>query len=125
MANAEPELNVLALNSGSSSLKFGLYRAGSSRIELLLSGEAESIGYKSGKCHAEDSHGNVLLAETAPIPGQREAIVRIARLLIDSKMPAPDAISRRRMRISRPALRWTGNFASLPRVTPTLSRSGT
>ena len=54
MTDAEPELNVLALNSGSSSLKFGLYCVGSSRIEMLLSGEAESIGDKSGKFHAED-----------------------------------------------------------------------
>ena len=35
--------NVLALNSGSSSLKFGLYRVGASRTDMLLSGEAESI----------------------------------------------------------------------------------
>jgi acetate kinase len=49
MTDAEPELIVLALNSGSSSLKFGLYCAGSSRIEMLLSGEAESIGDKTGK----------------------------------------------------------------------------
>ena len=64
MTDAEPELNVLALNSGSSSLKFGLYRVGSSRIEKLLSGEAESIGDKSGKFHAKDSRGNALLSET-------------------------------------------------------------
>jgi acetate kinase len=43
MTDTEPALTVLALNSGSSSLKFGLYRAGSSRAEMLLSGEAESI----------------------------------------------------------------------------------
>jgi acetate kinase len=95
MTDAEPELNVLALNSGSSSLKFGLYRAGSSRIEMLLSGEAESIGDKSGECHAEDSRGNALLAETGPIPSQREAVIRIGKLLIDAKMPMPDAIGHR------------------------------
>jgi len=43
-----PDLNVLALNSGSSSLKFGLYRVASSRTEMPLSGEAESIGEKNG-----------------------------------------------------------------------------
>ena len=53
MTDAEPQLNVLALNSGSSSLKFGLYGVGPSRIERLLSGEAESIGDKSTKCHAK------------------------------------------------------------------------
>src|ERR1700678_2059546 len=95
MTDAEPELNVLALNSGSSSLKFGLYCAGSSRIEMLLAGEAESIGDICGKCHAEDSHGNALLAKTGPIPSQREAIIRIGKLLIDAKMPVPDAIGHR------------------------------
>ena len=43
-----PDLNVLALNRGSSSLKFGLYRVASSQTEMLLSGEAESIGEKNG-----------------------------------------------------------------------------
>src|ERR1700685_1336892 len=95
MTDAEPELIVLALNSGSSSLKFGLYCAGSSRIEMLLSGEAESIGDQGGKCHAEDTRGQVLLAETGSIPSQGEAIIRIAKLLSDFKMPAPAAIGHR------------------------------
>ena len=95
MTVAEPQLNVLALNSGSSSLKFGLYRVGSARIKRLLAGEAESIGNKSAKFHAKDSHGNALLSETGPIPDQREAVVRIEKLLIGSKMPMPAAIGHR------------------------------
>jgi acetate kinase len=94
MTDAEPELNVLALNSGSSSLKFGLYRAGSSRIEMLLSGEAESLGDEGGKFHAEDAGGNLLFSETGSIPSQREAVVRIGRLLSDAKMQ-PAAIGHR------------------------------
>ena len=94
MTAAEPELNVLALNSGSSSLKFRLYCAGSSRIDILLSGEAESIGNEGGKFHAEDAGGNLLLSETGSIPGQQEAVVRIARLLGDAKMQ-PAAIGHR------------------------------
>ena len=95
MTHTESQLNVLALNSGSSSLKFGLYGVGPSRIERLLSGEAESIGDKSGKFHAKDSHGNALLAETGPIPSQREALIRIGRLLVDARMPVPGAIGHR------------------------------
>jgi acetate kinase len=95
MTDADAQLNVLALNSGSSSLKFGLYCVGSSRIEKLLSGEAESIGDKGGKCHAEDSRGNPMLAEAGPVPSQREAVIRIGRLLADSKLPAPAAIGHR------------------------------
>jgi Acetokinase family len=92
MTDAKP---VLTLNSGSSSLKFGLYRIGSSRTEMLLSGEAESIGDDKGKFYAQDSRKNALLSETEYIPSQREAIIRIGRLLADSKMPAPAAIGHR------------------------------
>jgi acetate kinase len=95
MTDAEPALNVLALNSGSSSLKFGLYRVGSSRTETLLSGEAESIGDKKAKFYAQDSRENALLSETLSIPSQQEAVIRIGRLLADSKMPAPAAIGHR------------------------------
>jgi acetate kinase len=95
MKDAEPGSNILTLNSGSSSLKFGLYRAGSSRTEMLLSGEAESIGSKTAKFHAQDSRENAVLSETVSIPSQREAIIRIGRLLVDSKMPAPAAIGHR------------------------------
>ena len=95
MTDTEPGLNILALNSGSSSLKFGLYCVGSARIEMLLSGEAESIGDKKGTFHAQDSRGNALLSETILIADQREAIVRIGRLLADSEMPAPAAIGHR------------------------------
>ena len=95
MASAQSELNILALNSGSSSLKFGLYRVSASRADRLLSGEAESIGAANGRFHAQDSHGTSLLSETSDIPDQQRAIVRIGQLLSDSKMPAPSAIGHR------------------------------
>lgn len=86
---------VLALNSGSSSLKFGLYRAGPVRTEELLSGEAEAIGEAAGKFSARNSRGEVLASETAPIPTQREAVIRVGRLLAESGMPAPGAVGHR------------------------------
>lgn len=95
MSDAKPESNILTLNSGSSSLKFGLYRAGLSRTESLLSGEAELIGGEKGKFYAKISRENALLSETISISSQREAIIRIERLLADSKMPGPAAIGHR------------------------------
>ena len=94
MTGREPR-PVLALNSGSSSLKFGLYRVGPARTEALLSGEAEAIGEATGKFSAQNSPGDVLASETAPIPTQREAIIRVGRLLAESGMPAPGAIGHR------------------------------
>jgi acetate kinase len=95
MVDTRPDLNILALNSGSSSLKFGLYRVGVSRVDMLLSGEAESIGEESGRFHAQDSQGISLLSETLSIPDQQSAIVRIGQLLDHTKTPGPSAIGHR------------------------------
>jgi acetate kinase len=86
---------VLALNSGSSSLKFGLYRVDPMKAELLLTGEAEAIGEEGGQFHAQDLRTHARLVETSPIPTQREAIARIGKLLDDSGAPAPVAIGHR------------------------------
>lgn len=91
----EADLNVLALNSGSSSLKFSLYRAAESEAEMLLSGEIETIGAVEGKFHARDANGKLLLSETGAVPDQGHAIYRIARLIADHKMPSPAAIGHR------------------------------
>ncbi len=94
MTGDEPT-TVLALNSGSSSLKFGVYRVRSSRLETLVSGEAESIGDKESEFGVRDSRGTALLSEAVSIPSQRAAIIRISRLLADARMPDPDAIGHR------------------------------
>ena len=94
-ASDESRLTVLALNSGSSSLKFGLYSVGPSGTDTLLSGEADSIGGGSGKFNAKDARQRELVSETASIPSQRDAVVRIGRLLADFKMPSPDAVGHR------------------------------
>ncbi len=82
-AGGRPELKVLALNSGSSSLKFGLYRVGPLRTDMLISGEAEDIGEAKSRFHAKDSQNNSLLSEAISIPGQRDAVVRVAKLFAD------------------------------------------
>ena len=94
MTDAEPGSNILTLNSGSSSLKFGLYRVGSSRTEMLLSGEAESIGGKKAKFHAQISRENALLSETISILSQREANIRIGSVLADSKLLSDSLLGR-------------------------------
>ena len=89
------QLHVLALNSGSSSLKFGLYEVQSLRAKMLVCGEAGSIGSKNSKFRAQDSSNKTLLCETVSIPTQRDAIQRIGKLLADANMPAPAAIGHR------------------------------
>jgi acetate kinase len=93
--NSKRDVLVLALNSGSSSLKFGLYHVNARDTERLIAGEAESIGEKQAVFHAKDSLGTALLRENAPLPTQEHAIIRIARLLTDLKLPAPQCIGHR------------------------------
>jgi acetate kinase len=95
VTNTQSQLITLSLNSGSSSLKFGLYRVNSSRTETLISGTAESIGEATSKFHVRDSQGRTLTYDTTSIPSQREAIILIGKILDGSKMPAPAAIGHR------------------------------
>lgn len=73
MTDTDPGLHVLALNSGSSSLKYGLYRAEAAGIDTLLSGEVET-------------HSTSIALE---------ALVRIKTILGESGMPQPAAIGHR------------------------------
>jgi acetate kinase len=88
-------LNILALNSGSSSLKFGLYDVHSASVAPLVSGEAEAIGLTGSRLHAEDSRGSVVASEADFIADQRGAVVRIAQLLATLGLPSPAAIGHR------------------------------
>ena len=63
-------LHVLALNSGSSSLKFGLYRVDSSGAERLF-------------------------GESVATAAQPDAITQVTRVLADAGMPPPQAIGHR------------------------------
>jgi acetate kinase len=86
---------ILALNSGSSSLKFGLYRVGPSGTEMLVSGEAEAIGGADAKFHATNASGASLISEAASITSQEDAVARIGGFLADGKFPMAAAVGHR------------------------------
>jgi acetate kinase len=88
-------LDILALNSGSSSLKFGVYRIEPSGAEILIAGEAEAIGESGGRFSLCDGHGAASPMETIAFPTQREAITRIGRALSESNLSAPHAVGHR------------------------------
>lgn len=95
MTSARPRSSILALNSGSSSLKFGLYRVEASIPTVLLSGEAESIGGSDKQFWAKDGSGNVLVSELANFETHRDALARIGRFLADRDAVQPTAIGHR------------------------------
>jgi acetate kinase len=94
-AGADAGSIVLALNSGSSSLKFGLYRVDASGADMLLTGEAEAIGEERGVFHVEDGSGGTLVSEAATLPSQRDAVARISAFLTTTGMPPPAAVGHR------------------------------
>jgi acetate kinase len=87
--------SILALNSGSSSLKFGLYRIEACIEKVLLSGEAESIGGRDNKFWAKDGSGNVLVSESANFETHRHAVARVGKFLADHNAVQPAAIGHR------------------------------
>jgi acetate kinase len=97
MTDTQSSLPVLALNSGSSSLKFGLYAVGPATTEMLVSGEARSIGDSDGhpSFRTRDSTGRQLAEGGAPLHTDRDAVARIVRILADRKLPAPAVIGHR------------------------------
>jgi acetate kinase len=95
MAPAEADRPILALNCGSSSLKFGLYQVDRSGARVILSGAAEGIGNGPGRFWLQDANGDRSVAEAAPIPSQLDALERVGTALTDRRAPAPAAIGHR------------------------------
>jgi acetate kinase len=74
---------VLALNSGSSSLKFAVFRSGKGDEELILSGSADGIGHADGTLNLRTADGRVLLQEDHKLESQTEALAKLSGALGD------------------------------------------
>jgi acetate kinase len=81
---------VLSLNSGSSSVKFALYRFQGDREERLLDGGAEPIGLAGGRLWARDSSGALVLDEPAASLSYRQVLDALFR-----KVPNAEAVGHR------------------------------
>jgi acetate kinase len=79
--NEDASLPILALNAGSSSLKFGLYLVGAHSSQILITGAADMVSGGHVAFAAKDADGNVLANDTQVIGSPYEAIDRITELL--------------------------------------------
>ncbi len=86
---------VLAINAGSSSLKFGFHRVDAAAADLVFSGTVDYASDGQGKLSVADADGSAL--ESGRIIGRdpRQAIACIQALLADLALPAPRAIGHR------------------------------
>jgi acetate kinase len=86
---------VLALNSGSSSLKFGLYQGSGKGLVRLMGGEASCIGTPLASLQAADARGVVLADGPVTMLDRQAAIACIAQCMADLGAPAPDIVGHR------------------------------
>jgi acetate kinase len=86
---------ILALNSGSSSLKFGLYRPGASDEESVLTGSAEGIGRGSGTLNIRASDGSSLVGNEHVLESQSAALTTLAAAIAKHVHATPVAVGHR------------------------------
>jgi len=88
---------VLAVNSGSSSLKFGLYRhpPGDCNPQLLLTGGASGIGHPNGNLEVKDAAGKKLLDEAYKLNSQGHALQEILGQIEKQGHSRPSALGHR------------------------------
>ena len=93
--NDDSSLPILALNAGSSSLKFGLYLVGMHTSRILVSGEAETVAEGHVAFVANDADGKRLVTDTELLRSPFAAIDRIAELLGAQRLPTIAAVGHR------------------------------
>jgi acetate kinase len=86
---------IFVLNSGSSSLKFGIYYRGASDEEPLLTGSAEGIGHSNGRLHIRSVTGEPLLQRESILQSQSNALAAVAEAMREHIHATPVAIGHR------------------------------
>ncbi len=86
---------ILVINSGSSSLKFGLFVNKNGDEHAIARGNADAIGSENGKLEIFDEQGNNVLKETNHLDSHKTAFSQIAKRLAALKYDSPAAIGHR------------------------------
>ncbi|GGG93080.1 acetate/propionate family kinase [Silvibacterium dinghuense] len=89
------DVPILAINSGSSTLKFGLFSLENGEERPLLRGSAEGIGKDGGKLEVFDGAGKLLHHEDRKYASQREALEHLTETLNQLHEPKPGAVGHR------------------------------
>lgn len=90
-----PDESILVINTGSSSLKFGVYDVIDGDVQLTLEGLADGIGHEGGKLTLKDAHGSVLRSEDSKFSSESDALDHATQWLTDISKISPTAIGHR------------------------------
>ncbi len=86
---------ILVLNSGSSSLKFGIYYHGATDEEPLLTGGADCIGRSNGALTIRASDGKPLVQRGSILESQSDALTALAAAIQEHIHTVPVAVGHR------------------------------
>ena len=86
---------ILALNSGSSSLKFGIYYRGASDEEPLMTGSAEGIGHSNGSLRIRSGDGKPLVQREGILESQSDALSALGAAVQEHIHAVPVAVGHR------------------------------
>ena len=86
---------ILVLNSGSSSLKFGVYYRGATDEEPLLTGSADSIGRSTGTLNIRSSDGKPIVQRGNILESQSDALAAVAVAIREHIHSTPVALGHR------------------------------
>src|SRR5262249_5177211 len=86
---------VLVVNSGSSSLKFGVYRRGQDDEEALLTGNAENIGRSNGNLRIKFSGGPAVPDRQSVFESQLAALTAVSNEIRKYIQATPSAVGHR------------------------------
>ncbi|WP_345816412.1 acetate/propionate family kinase [Paraburkholderia sp. PREW-6R] len=86
---------ILVLNSGSSSLKFGLFQQANGDEALLLEGSAQGIGRDDGSLRIKAPDGRVLEEQAHVLESQTDALQKLTRVLAEQNEVRPTAVGHR------------------------------
>ena len=86
---------ILVINTGSSSLKFGLYAERQGDEQVLLDGLADGIGQSSSTLEVKDGDGKTLRSEKLSFASRHDALSHAAQWLNELSQGRPYAIGHR------------------------------
>ncbi|HEX7933615.1 MAG TPA: acetate/propionate family kinase [Paraburkholderia sp.] len=86
---------ILVLNSGSSSLKFGLFTHAADDEALLLEGSAQGIGRSDGSLRITSPDGRVLVQQEHVLESQTDALQKLCAILAQQHHAQPAAVGHR------------------------------
>ncbi|MFP5232745.1 MAG: acetate/propionate family kinase [Acidobacteriota bacterium] len=90
-----PGDSILVVNTGSSSLKTGLYVSSQNDEQLLLDATAERLGETDATLSLRDAHGRILRSETLALETHQQALHFVSQWLASHGIHPPKAIGHR------------------------------